>query len=156
MKVYREEFHHGLFFLHVMVKIKECTFVFDLQMLYKKKYFKNIYHNLEQIFYYELNFKSLYFFIMIQISSLSWHTKSVQLLSEPVDEMIARAYEKVLLFIYYILYMKQCIEWCLIIFSSLVLFLIQNLWNLLWKYTTIFQCSRQIVGHIFDTRGSSF
>ncbi|KAL4090783.1 hypothetical protein QTP88_025559 [Uroleucon formosanum] len=30
-----------------------------------------------------------------EISSLSWHTKSVQLLSDPVDEMIARAYEKI-------------------------------------------------------------
>jgi len=43
---------------------------------------------------------------MIQISSLSWHTKSVQLLSDPVDEMIARAYEKVSLFIYYLHFMK--------------------------------------------------
>ncbi|KAF0755680.1 chromosome transmission fidelity protein 18 [Aphis craccivora] len=30
-----------------------------------------------------------------EISSLSWHTKSVQLLSEPIDELIARAYEKI-------------------------------------------------------------
>lgn len=43
---------------------------------------------------------------MIQISSLSWHTKSVQLLSDPVNEMIARAYEKVSLFIYYLHLMK--------------------------------------------------
>lgn len=43
---------------------------------------------------------------MIQISSLSWHTKSVQLLSEPIDELIARAYEKVSLFIYYLHYIK--------------------------------------------------
>lgn len=75
-------------------------------MLYKKKYFKYIYHNLEQILYYELNLKFLYLFSMIQISSLSWHTKSVQLLSEPIDELIARAYEKVSLFIYYLHYIK--------------------------------------------------
>jgi len=43
---------------------------------------------------------------MIQISSLSWHTKSVQLLSDPIDELIARAYEKVSLFIYYLHYLK--------------------------------------------------
>jgi len=43
---------------------------------------------------------------MIQISNLSWHTKSVQLLSDPVDELIARAYEKVSLFIYYLHFMK--------------------------------------------------
>ncbi|XP_060851143.1 chromosome transmission fidelity protein 18 homolog [Rhopalosiphum padi] len=30
-----------------------------------------------------------------EISSLSWHTKSVQLLSDPIDELIARAYEKI-------------------------------------------------------------
>ncbi|XP_015371775.1 PREDICTED: chromosome transmission fidelity protein 18 homolog [Diuraphis noxia] len=30
-----------------------------------------------------------------EISSLSWHTKSVQLLSDPVDDLIARAYEKI-------------------------------------------------------------
>lgn len=30
-----------------------------------------------------------------EISSLSWHTKSVQLLSDPVDELIALAYEKI-------------------------------------------------------------
>lgn len=104
MKVYQEEFHHGLFSLQVTVKIKEFTFVFDLQMLYKKKYFKYSYHNLDQVLYYEpLN---LYLFTMIQISSLSWHTKSVQLLSDPVDELIARAYEKVSYFIYYLYYMK--------------------------------------------------
>ncbi|XP_025199726.1 chromosome transmission fidelity protein 18 homolog [Melanaphis sacchari] len=30
-----------------------------------------------------------------EISSLSWHTKSVQLLSDPIDDLIARAYEKI-------------------------------------------------------------
>jgi len=104
MKVCREEFHHGLFSQHVMVKIKEFTFVFDLQMLYKKKYFKYSYQNLDQILFYELNLKYFYLFTMIQISSLSWHAKSVQLLSDPVDELIARSYEKVsILFIIYII-----------------------------------------------------
>lgn len=95
MKVCRGEFHHGLFSQRVIMKIKEFTFVFDLQMLYKKKYFIYSYQNLDQILCYELNLKYFYLFTMIQISSLSWHTKSVQLLSDPVDELIARSYEKV-------------------------------------------------------------
>lgn len=63
---------------------------------------------------------------MIQISSLSWHTKSVQLLSDPVDEMIARAYEKVSLFIYYLHLMKAIQRVMPIYFLKSSYFFLQN------------------------------